>query len=150
MHFKRKVIVFSSSWQFLLNLSNGFGLSRSKDQFYCRSVSPDRWISRRSSKLCNEKVQWRCWFFGIFTKVRLNNLWISVRTYGLQAWQILVSCGWTSVKSVKGFYRSQILECPSIGEYWNISGVPVLPETVIFMFFRTCCRCSEGNNNTGT
>ena len=27
---------------------------------------------------------------------------------------------------------SQILERPSIGEYWNISGVPVLPENVIF------------------
>ena len=35
-------------------------------------------------------------------------------------------------------FRSQILERPSIGEYWNISGVPVLPENMIFMFFRMC------------
>ena len=49
----------------------------------------------------------------------------------------------------KVYFRSQILECPSIGEYWNISGVPVLPENVIFTFFRTCYRCSEANN-TGT
>ena len=31
-------------------------------------------------------------------------------------------------------FRSQILERPSIGEYWNIFGVPVLPENVIFTF----------------
>ena len=28
----------------------------------------------------------------------------------------------------KVYFRSQILERPSIGEYWNIFGVPVLPE----------------------
>ena len=38
----------------------------------------------------------------------------------------------------KVYLRSQILECLSIGEYWNISGVPVLPENVIFMFFIMC------------
>ena len=31
----------------------------------------------------------------------------------------------------KVYFRSQILECPSIGEYWNIFGIPVLPENVI-------------------
>ena len=31
----------------------------------------------------------------------------------------------------KVYFGSQILERPSIGEYWNISGVPVLPENVI-------------------
>ena len=30
------------------------------------------------------------------------------------------------------------LERLSIDEYWNISGVPVLPETMIFMFLRIC------------
>ena len=34
----------------------------------------------------------------------------------------------------KVYFRSQILERPSIGGYWNISGVPVLPENVVFMF----------------
>ena len=38
----------------------------------------------------------------------------------------------------KVYFGSQILERPSIGAYWNISGVPVLPENVTFMFFRTC------------
>ena len=38
----------------------------------------------------------------------------------------------------KVYFRSQILECPSIGKYWNIFGVPVLPENVIFTFLRTC------------
>ena len=38
----------------------------------------------------------------------------------------------------KVYFRSQILERPSIGKYWNISGVPVLTENVIFSFFRTC------------
>ena len=49
----------------------------------------------------------------------------------------------------KVYFRSQILERPSIGEYWNISGVPVLPENVIFTFFRTCWCYSEAYN-TGT
>ena len=46
-------------------------------------------------------------------------------------------------------FRSQILECPSIGQYWNILGVPVLPENVILTFFRTCLYYSEAYN-TGT
>ena len=46
-------------------------------------------------------------------------------------------------------FKSQILECPSIGEYWNIFGVLVLPENMIFMFFRTCWCYSEAYN-TGT
>ena len=49
----------------------------------------------------------------------------------------------------KVYFRSQILERPSIGEYWNISGVPVLSENVLFTFFRTCWLHSEANN-TGT
>ena len=49
----------------------------------------------------------------------------------------------------KVYFRSQILECPSTGEYWNISGVPVLPENVIFTFFRTCW-CYSETYNTGT
>ena len=49
----------------------------------------------------------------------------------------------------KVYFRSQILECPSIGEYWNIFWVPVLPENVIFMVFRTCWCYSEAYN-TGT
>ena len=48
----------------------------------------------------------------------------------------------------KVYLRSQILERPSIDEYWNISGVPVLPENVIFTFFRTC-RCYSEAFNTG-
>ena len=43
-------------------------------------------------------------------------------------------------------FRSQILERPSIGEYWNISGVPVLSEKVIFTFFRKCWCYSEAYN----
>ena len=39
---------------------------------------------------------------------------------------------------VKVYFRSHILERPSIGEYWIISGVPVLPENVTFTFFRKC------------
>ena len=49
----------------------------------------------------------------------------------------------------KVYFRSQILERPSIGEYRNIFGVPVLPENVIFTFFRTC-RCYSEAYNTGT
>ena len=37
-------------------------------------------------------------------------------------------------KVEKVYFRSQILERSNIGEYWNIYGVPVLPENVIFMF----------------
>ena len=34
-------------------------------------------------------------------------------------------------KEEKVYFRSQILERASIGEYWNISGVPVLPQNAI-------------------
>ena len=46
----------------------------------------------------------------------------------------------------KSILQVQILERPSIGEYWNISGVPVLPENVIFTSFRTCWCYSEAYN----
>ena len=47
----------------------------------------------------------------------------------------------------KVYFRSQILERPSISEYWNNSGVPVLPENVIFItFFRTCWWHPEVHN----
>ena len=52
-------------------------------------------------------------------------------------------------KSEKVNFRSQILVHPSIGEYWNTFGVPVLPENVIFTFFRMCWCYSEAYN-TGT
>ena len=51
--------------------------------------------------------------------------------------------------SEKVKFRSQILVSPSIGEYWNTFGVPVLPENVIFTFFRMCWCYSEAYN-TGT
>ena len=53
------------------------------------------------------------------------------------------------LSSEKVYFRSQILERPSIGEYWNISGVPVFSENMIFMSFRTCWCYSEAYN-TGT
>ena len=46
-------------------------------------------------------------------------------------------------------FRSQILERPSIGKYWNILCVPVLSGNVIFTSFRTCWWHPEANN-TGT
>ena len=49
----------------------------------------------------------------------------------------------------KVYFRSQILERPRIGEYWNIFGVPVLNENVISIFYRTCWCYSEAYN-TGT
>ena len=49
---------------------------------------------------------------------------------------LLSYCLQLKKKSEKVNFRSQILECPSIGQYWNILGVPVLPENVILTFFR--------------
>ena len=56
-----------------------------------------------------------------------------------------------SVKMEKVYFRSQpeILERPGIGEYWNISSVPVLPKNVMLTFFRTCWWDPEASN-TGT
>ena len=64
---------------------------------------------------------------------------------------ICTTCWWDLNKIVGGvgekvYFRSQILERPSIGEYWNISGVPVLAENVICTFFRTCWCYSEDYN----
>ena len=44
---------------------------------------------------------------------------------------------------------SQILERASIGEYWNISSVPVLLENVIFISLE-CAKCYPEAHNTGT
>ena len=64
---------------------------------------------------------------------------------GMGPWLVLVSpCFRENVEKV--YFRSQILERPSIGEYWNIFGVPVLPENVIFTFFRTCWSYLEAYN----
>ena len=49
---------------------------------------------------------WTCWFLWIFIKFRLGNLWISLRTFVLQIWQILVSCGWELVKSSRVRYHA--------------------------------------------
>ena len=51
--------------------------------------------------------------------------------YRLQDLQL---CIFAPTKDIGGkvYFRSQILECPSIGEYWNIFGSPVLLENVIF------------------
>ena len=48
--------------------------------------------------------------------------------------------------SAKVYFRSQILERASIGEYWNIFGVLVLSGNEIFMFFRTYWCYSEAYN----
>ena len=62
--------------------------------------------------------------------------------------KFLGHCG-PIVITEKVYFRSQILERPSIGEYWNISCVSVLPENVIFTSFRTCW-CHSEAYNTGT
>ena len=49
----------------------------------------------------------------------------------------------------KVYFKSQILERPSIGEYWNIYGVPVLPENVIFTFFLEHAGVIQDAYNTG-
>ena len=49
----------------------------------------------------------------------------------------------------KVYFGSQILQRPSTDEYWNISGLPVLPENVIFTFLRICWLHPEANS-TGT
>ena len=45
------------------------------------------------------------------------------------------------VKVYLHMFLHQILERPSIGEYWNIFGVPVLRENVISTFFRHDAVC---------
>ena len=41
-------------------------------------------------------------------------------------------------KAEKVYLRSQILERPSMVEYWKISGIPVVLENAIFTLFRKC------------
>ena len=52
----------------------------------------------------------------------------------------------TREKKEKVYFRSQILECSNIGEYWNICGVPVFPKNVIITFLRTCWCYAEAQN----
>ena len=87
--------------------------------------------------------------------------YVSNSTWQNQFWytHIFMSCIWKQIRlhfcfkvdscklsTEKVYLRSQILERPSIGGYWNISGVPVLSENVIFTFFRTCWCYSEAYN----
>ena len=54
---------------------------------------------------------------------------------------------WPDLGSLEKVYcRSQMLERPSIGKNWNISGVPVLLENVIFTFSKTCQYYKEAHN----
>ena len=69
-----------------------------------------------------------------------------IRSKNYVLWNKEQICFKKKKKKGKVYFRSKILECPSIGQYWNISGVPVLPENVIFMFFRTCWCYSEAYN----
>ena len=61
-------------------------------------------------------------------------------------WSSIVQYLYTSILDLKYTFTKF---GPSIGEYWNIFGVPELPENVIFMFFRTCWSYSEAYS-TGT
>ena len=45
---------------------------------------------------------------------------------------------WMTKTLEKIYFTSQILKLPCIYEYWNISGILVLPKNVIFEFCRTC------------
>ena len=51
--------------------------------------------------------------------------------------------------SEKVYVRSQILEHPSIGEYWNFSGVVVLPENMIFFSLESASGMRKPSQNTG-
>ena len=117
------------------------------------------WNDARISKIIVQK----CWkililiYFIIlwWNDVRISKtiveiFWkIMILLYSIILWWKVVRISKITVEKEKVYFRSQILECPSIGEYWNIFGVPVLPENVIFMFYRTCWCYSEAYN-TGT
>ena len=115
----------------------------SRDRFYCQSAGPDCWISRRTCRLCNEKVQWICWFLGY----PLSKSVISVWTCELQALHVFVSCRWESVKS-----------SPVTGSDSNCKGVFFFVSFFSFLFsflfffffsfffsflsfFSNCCYC---------
>ena len=60
--------------------------------------------------------------------VLIHNLKIAWRTQismpFLSFLDNLLQDAYTTLEKV--YFRSQILECTSIGEYWNISGVPII------------------------
>ena len=45
----------------------------------------------------------------------------------------------------KDVLQISLLEHPSISEYWEVSGVPVLPKNVVFMFIRRCWCYADGH-----
>ena len=91
---------------------------------------------------------------GVMTRCCVIERWVQRKTdqkliFNGNYTQTVFFCIFLFQDTEKVYFRSQILERPSIGEYWNISGVPVLPENVIFTFFRKCWCYSEAYN-TGT
>ena len=78
--------------------------------------------------------------------VLVNTGTFFVYQYCLKMWYLRSLEHAGVIQKEKVNFRSQILVRPSIGEYWNTFGVPVLPENVIFTFFRMCWCYSEDNN----
>ena len=98
-----------------------------------------------ASKLDSFKSLGNVYFLQIITFLKCKHFWFKW-FLGL----IYINCKTLILDDTeKVYFRSQILERPSIGEYWNISGVPVLPENVIFTSFRMCW-CHSEAYNTGT
>ena len=82
----------------------------------------------------------------------LMQLSVKFQCHFLVPWTILYKMHnffFSKVVVEKVNFKSQILERPSIGKYWNILCVPVLSGNVIFTSFRTCWWHPE-ENNTGT
>ena len=78
----------------------------------------------------NKKFSWSVW---ITCKLRIRHWNTSLLIVQKIHWE-------------KVYFRTQILEHPSIGEYWNVFVVPVLLENVISMFIRTCWSYPEAHN----
>ena len=136
------------SWS-IFDLKNSFRLSNGPGQYGPGPLSPK-----------SPKSGW--YNASIIHKTNIHNRWktYSAFTEHLPTWSKALTastCPFLQQKykarfvdnMEKVYFRSQILERPSIGEYWNIFGVPVLPENVIYTLFRTCWCYSEAYN-TGT
>ena len=99
----------------------------------------------RNLEFCKsiESIWKLCSLTWILVPERTKYVSLQIFKFKIMAFSWTPKCCWEKV-----YFRSQILERPSIGEYWNILGVPVLPENVIFTFFRACWYYS-GAYNTG-
>ena len=113
--------------------------AKKSDKFLCFTLFMNL---KNCSNLCNQMSDWdriliktqqfKC-TSDLYWKIKIEYC----RHVTLSPWSCHICVRQVSNQK-KVFLGPRYWNPPSIGEYWNISGLPVLPENVTFRFFKMC------------